>query len=53
MFRELRRSREDPEVLAAKSEKQYAKVLNNIVWSFLVSQESCKSYPLPLRALWH
>lgn len=27
MFRELRQSREDPEVLAAQSEAQYAKVL--------------------------
>lgn len=31
MFRELRRSREDPEVLAAQSEEQYDKVLNSIV----------------------
>lgn len=34
IFREARRSREDPEVLAAQSEEQYVKVLENIGWLF-------------------
>lgn len=31
MFREIRQSREDPEVLAAQSQEQYDKVINSIV----------------------
>lgn len=31
MFREIRQSREDPEVLAAQSQEQYDKVINSFV----------------------
>lgn len=36
MFREIRQSREDPKVLAAKAEEQYNKVQSNIVWLFFL-----------------
>jgi len=32
MFREIKQSREDPKVLAAKAQEQYDKVLSIIVW---------------------
>lgn len=39
MFREIRQSREDPKVLAARDEEQYDKVLNNSVWAFCSTLE--------------
>lgn len=39
MFREIKQSREDPKVLAAKAQEQYDTVLSIIVWlifSFLL-----------------
>lgn len=40
MFRELRRSREDPEVLAAQAQEQYDKVFNGIACSCLLFDRS-------------
>lgn len=51
MFREIRQSREDPKVLAARAEEQYDKVLDNNVWSFCSTSEATRIFPTSIVTL--